>query len=85
MINCTNIESCDSKRCLLGDSTDGDSDNNNEDVDQEVLMHVALKPYMPTTDPTLDAPPCPFLDPTPATSTNATLLCTPAIDNYRGS
>ena len=38
MINCSNISSCDSQRRLLGESTDGDSNEDDGGVDQGVTL-----------------------------------------------
>ena len=38
MINCSDISSCDSQRRLLGESTDGNSDEDDAGVDQGVTL-----------------------------------------------
>ena len=41
VINCSDISSCDSQRRMLGESTDGDSDEDDRGVDQGVTLPVA--------------------------------------------
>ena len=44
VINSSHISSCDSQRYLLGESTDGDSDEDNEGVDQGVSLPTVAPP-----------------------------------------
>ena len=51
VINCNDILSCDSERHVLGDSTDGDSDDNDVGVDQGVSIPNACKSEVVIADP----------------------------------
>ena len=53
--NYNDISSCDSQRHLLGESTDGDSNEDDEGVDQGVAFLAAIDPQQPLPQPTLDA------------------------------
>ena len=67
MINCSDMSSCDSQRHLLGESCDGDSNEDDEGVDQGITLHAATKsqqplptatnPQQPLPESTLDARP----------------------------
>ena len=57
MINCSNISSCDSQRSLLGESTDGDSDEDDGGVDQGVTLHAAADLQSPLAESIIDARP----------------------------
>ena len=82
MINCSNIESCHLKRHMLGNSTDGDSNDNDEGVDQGIPMRVAVEPQLPMPNPTLDAKPPPVFDSSRDASIVAAPLSTPVIDKF---
>ena len=60
------------KRHLLGDSTDGDSDDNDVGVNSGVAL--------PATHPSAGGGPALALDCVPTASTDAVGLSTPAID-----
>ena len=47
VINYSNISSYDLQRHVLGESTDGDSDEDNEGVDQGVAFHAVADPQQP--------------------------------------
>ena len=74
VINCSDVESCDIERHLLGDSTDGDSDDNDVGVNSGVPL--------PVTHPSIGGGPAPALDFVPTASTDAAPLSTPAVDEF---
>ena len=74
VINCSDVESCDIERHLLGDSTDGDSDDDNVGVNSGVPL--------PATHPSAGGGPAPALDSVPTASTDAVPLSTPAVDKF---
>ena len=59
MINCKDISSCDLQRCLLGESTNGDSDEDGKDVDQGIALPAAANLQHPMLESMLDARPPP--------------------------
>ena len=59
VINCSNISSCDLQRHLLGESTDGNSDEDDKCIDQKVAFPVVVDLQQPLLQPTLDAHPAP--------------------------
>ena len=74
VINCSDVESCDFERHLLGDSTDGDSDDNDVGVNSGVPL--------PTTHPSEGGGPAPALDSVPTPLTIAAPLSTPTVDKF---
>ena len=74
VINCSDVKSCDMQRHLLGDSTDGDSNDNDVEVDSGVAL--------PATHPLAGGGPAPVLDCVPTASTDAARLSTPAADEF---
>ena len=50
------VESFDSKRCLLGDSRDGESKNDDKGIIQGLVMLVAPLLYLPAMDSSSNAP-----------------------------
>ena len=82
VINSRDIESSNSKRQMLGDSTNGYTNDNNEGIDQRVPLPMVLEPHMPTINPTLDVP-CAFvLDVSPTSSIDVVSLSTPTLDEF---
>ena len=59
LMNCSNISSCDLQRHLLGESTNGDSIENDKGVNQGVAFPTTTNPQQPLPQPTLDARPAP--------------------------
>ena len=57
MINCSDISSCDSQRPLLGESTNGDSDEDEGGVDQGVTLPAAEDLQRPLPESVLVARP----------------------------
>ena len=81
VINCSNIDSCNSKE-LLGDSTDKESDDDNDGVNKGVPLPAAPAPELNVVDPTL-APPTAFdVGSLPPASTVAASSSIPAIDEF---
>ena len=74
VINYSDVESCDMQRHLLGDSTDGNSDDNNVGMNNGVAL--------PATHPSAGGGPAPALDCVPTASTDAACLSTPAADEF---
>ena len=74
VINCSDVESCDMQRHLLGDSTDGDSDDNDVGMNSGVAL--------PVTHPSPGGGLAPALDCVPTASTDAAGVSTPAIDEF---
>ena len=74
VINCSNVESCDMQRHLLGDSTDGDSDDNNVGVNSGVALRA--------THPSPSGGLAPALDCVSTASTDAAGVSTPAVDEF---
>ena len=74
MINCSDVESCDFKRHLLGDSSDGDSDEDDVGINSGVAL--------PATHPSAGGGPAPSLDCVPTASTDAARLSTPAANEF---
>ena len=74
VINCSDVESCDMQRHLLGDSTDGDSDDNDVGVNSGVAL--------PATHPSAGGGSAPTLNCVPTASTDAVRLSTPVADEF---
>ena len=74
VINCSDVEFCDMQRHLLGDSTDGDSDDNDVGVNSGVAL--------PATHPSPGGGLTPALDCVPIASTDAAGVSTPAVDEF---
>ena len=72
MINCSDVESCDFERHLLGDSTDGDRDDGDVGVNSGVSL--------PAIHPSACGGPAHALDSFPTASTDAAPLSTPTVD-----
>ena len=81
VINCSDIDSCDSKR-LLGDSTDEDSDDDNDGVNEGVPLPAAPAPELNTIDPALAPPSAPDVGSLPGTSTVAASSSIPTMDKF---
>ena len=58
VINYSDVESCNSKKYLLGDSTDRESDDDDLDVEQGVVIPTHAQPHhlLPTAVGNVDAP-----------------------------
>ena len=82
VINCTNKESCNSKRHMLENSTDGACNDNNEGVNKGIPLSAALKRHMSVADLAMDAPHAPILDVVRVFLINAAPLSTPAMDKF---
>ena len=81
VINCSDIDSCDSKR-LLGDSTDEDSDDDDVGVNKGVSLPAPPASELNVVDPAL-APPAAFdVGSLPPTSTVAASSSIPAMDKF---
>ena len=81
VINCSNIDSCNSKG-LLGDSTDEDSDDDDDGVNEGVPLPATPGPELNTVDLAL-APPTAFdVGSFPPTSTVAASSSIPAMDEF---
>ena len=74
VINCSDVESCDMQRHLLGDSTDGNSDDNDVGVNSGVAL--------PATHPSAGGGLAPALDCVPTASTDVACLSTPAANEF---
>ena len=74
VINCSDVESCDIKRHLLGDSSDGDSDEDDIGVNNGVAL--------PATHPSAGGGLAPSLDCVPTASNDAARLSTPVADEF---
>ena len=74
VINCNDVESCDMQRHLLGDSTDGDSDDNDVGVNSGIAL--------PATHPSPGGGLTLALDCVPTASTDAAGVSTPAVDEF---
>ena len=82
VINCSDIDSCDSKRRLLGESTDADSDDNDDSVNEGVPLPAAPAPELNIVDPALAPRSAPVVDSLPPTSTVAAPSSIPAVDEF---
>ena len=82
VINCNNVESYDFERHLLGDSTDGDSDDYNVGVNSDVPLPAAAKPLLLVADPSVGGGLVPVLYFVPTTSTDAAPSSTPIVDEF---
>ena len=82
VINWSDVESCNFKRHLLGDSTNGDSDDDDVGINNDVPLSAAVEPLLPMTDPSTRACPALALDFVPTASTNAALSSTPSVDKF---
>ena len=74
VINCSDVESCNFERHLLGDSTDGDSNDDDIGINSGVPL--------PATHPSAGGGPALALDSIPIASTDAAPLSTPAVDKF---
>ena len=74
VINCSDVESYNIEKHLLGDSIDGDNDDDDVGVNSSVPM--------PATHPSAGGGPTPALDFVPTASTDAAPLSTPAVDEF---
>ena len=74
VINYSDVESCDIQRHLLGDSTDGNSDDDDIGVNNGVTL--------PATHPSAGGGPIPSLDFVLTASTEAAPLSTPVVDEF---
>ena len=81
VINCSDIDSCDSKR-LLGDSTDEDSDGDDVGVDKGVQLPVAPTPGLNVVDPALASPTASVVGSLPLASTVAASSSIRAMDEF---
>ena len=81
VINCSDIDSCNSKR-LLGDSTDEDSDGDDVDVDKGVQLPAAPMPGLNVVDPALAPPTASVVGSLPPASTVAASLSIPTMDEF---
>ena len=68
VINCSDIDSCDSKR-LLGDSTDEDSDDDDDGANEGVPLPAAPVPELDIVDPALALPSAAVVGSLPPAST----------------
>ena len=82
VINYSDIESCDSKRRLLGDSTDKDSDDDNDNVNEGVPLPAALEPKLDIVDSALDPPSTPVVGFLPPASIVVASSSTPRVDEF---
>ena len=82
VINCSDIDSCDSKRRLLGDSTDEDSDDNDDDVNKGVPLPTAPAPELDIVDPTLAPRSASIVGSLHPASTIAASSSIPAVDEF---
>ena len=62
VINCSDVESCNFERHMLGDSTDGDSDDDDVGVNSGIPLPAATKPLLPMVDPSAGVGLAPELD-----------------------
>ena len=81
VINCSDIDSCNSKR-LLGDSTDEDSNGDNVGVDKGVQLPAAPAPGLNVVDPALAPPTASVVGSLPLASTVAASSSIPAMDEF---
>ena len=82
VINCSDIDSCDSKRRLLGDSTDEDSDDDNDDVNEGIPLPTAPALELDIVDPALAPRFALVVDSLPPASTIAASSSIPTIDKF---
>ena len=81
VINCSDIDSCDSKR-LLGDSTDEDSDGNDVGVDKGVQLPAAPAPGLNVVDSALAPPTASVVGSLLPASTVVASSSIPAMDEF---
>ena len=81
VINCSDINSCNSKG-LLGDSTDEDSDDDNVGVNKGVPLPAAPVPELNAVDPALAPPTASDVGSLPLASTVAASSSIPAMDEF---
>ena len=81
VINCSDIDSCDSKR-LLRDSTDEDSDGDDVGVDKGVQLPTAPVPRLNVVDPALVPPTASVVGSLPPASTVAASSSILAMDEF---
>ena len=81
VINCSDIDSCDSKR-LLGDSTDEDSNGDDVGVDKGVQLPATPTPGLNVVDPALAPPTASVVGSLPPASTVAASSSIPAMDEF---
>ena len=62
VINYSDIESCDSKKCLLRDSSNRDLDDNNKGLDQGVVMPIVAESHFSLVNGIVNAAPTLVLD-----------------------
>ena len=82
VIKCSNIDSCDSKRHMLGDLTNGNNDDNREGVNHNVVILAIASSDIPTTRFLLVAPPTTTVEAATTLSTNAAHFSTIRVDKY---
>ena len=82
VINCSDVESSNFERHLLGDSTDGDSDDDDVGINNSVSLPAAAEPLLPVADPSTGARPALALDFVPTASIDAAPLSTPAVNKF---
>ena len=81
VINCSDIDSCDSKR-LLGDSTDEDSDGDDVGVDKGVQLPATPVPGLNIVDSALASPTTFVVGSLPPASTVAASSSIPTMDEF---
>ena len=81
VINCSDIDSCDSKG-LLGDSIDEDSDDNDDGVNEGVPLPAAPVPELNTVDQALAPPSVYDVGSLPPASTIAASSSIPTMDEF---
>ena len=81
VINCSNIDSCNSKG-LLGDSTNEDSDDNDDGVNEGVPLPVAPAPELNAVDSALAPPTASNVGSLPPASTIAASSSIPTMDEF---
>ena len=84
VINCSDIDSCDSKR-LLGDFIDEDSDGDDVGVDKGIQLPAAPAPGLNVVDPALAPPTASVVGSLPPASTVAASSSIPAMDEFNNA
>ena len=82
VINCSDISSCDLQKRLLEESTNGDSNEDDEDVNQGMALPIVANPQQPLPESTLDARPPPDDHSCRAAVNVAADVPTPVVDEF---
>ena len=82
VINCRDIDSCDSKRRLLGDSTDEDNDDDDDGVNEGVPLPAAIASELDIVDPALAPRSAPVVGSLPPASIIVASSSIPAVDEF---